>query len=211
MFIEVKYDYSNELNKIKYILENLPDLIAFDFEAANKCSKGEIKKLSELSYNILTDNIYQQINATGLSHPELTTITHLAVAWSKEDAFVVICDTEEIKNYVCNFLVTTDRHQLWHNCLYDFKFLLHSTNKLPINYEDTRLLAKCVDNNASSLFGKTGLKDLMGKFYGKWAEAKEADFVLEDMYDKTLIKYAATDACATYHLFEWIKKYFKWK
>ena len=200
--IKVNYTYSDEINTIKSTLEYLPNIIACDFEVANKYYKNEIEELKLLNYNILTDNINQQINANGLSHPSLTTITHFNIAWSDKDAFVCICKDLDIKNYIYEFLTTTKILQLWHNTCFDFKHIYYHTKKFPINFEDTMLLAKCLKNDANGMKGKVGLKELMGNYYGAWGQAREADFILENMYNETMLLYSATDACATYKLYE---------
>jgi hypothetical protein len=78
--IKVNYTYSDEIDTIKSTLKSLPSIIACDFEVANKYYKNKIEELKLLNYSILTDNINQQINANGLSHPSLTTITHFNIA-----------------------------------------------------------------------------------------------------------------------------------
>ena len=78
--IKVNYTYSDDINVIKEQLENLPSIIACDFEVSNKLTLTERNKLRATDYSVLTDNVNQQINANGLSHPSLTTITHFQVA-----------------------------------------------------------------------------------------------------------------------------------
>lgn len=80
MFIKVNYECISNATEACSRLNNLPNIFSADFETANKFSKTELDRLATLNYDILNDNIYQQINAIGLSHPELTTITHLSVA-----------------------------------------------------------------------------------------------------------------------------------
>ena len=45
----------------------------------------------------------------------------------------------------------------------------------------------------------------MAYAYGAWAIAKD-NFTLDEMYDENMIKYSATDACATYKLYQDILK-----
>lgn len=103
------------------------------------------------------------------------------------------------------FLTETTSTQIWHNASFDFKHIFYNTGKLPKNYIDTQLLAKCILNDADSFKDRTGLKDLMAYAYGDWAISKE-NFTLEEMYDENMIRYAATDSPATYRLYQDILK-----
>ena len=214
--IKVNYDYSNNLYKVKQWLDNLPNLFSADFEVSSKYTKKEKENfLYKINNNNLSFNdkriLLQKITSDGLSHPSLTTITHLSVAWSDRDSYVIICDSNPIKKLVYNFLTTTNKIQLWHNCCYDFKHILFNTGKLPINYIDTQLLAKSILNDANSFRDKTSLKELMAYAYGDWAISKD-NFTLEEMWDKNMIRYAATDSPATYKLYQDIMNDLnKWK
>lgn len=67
------------------------------------------------------------------------------------------------------------------------------------------LLAKCILNDANQFKNDVRLKSLMAYAYGAWAIAKD-NFTLDEMYDENMIKYSATDACATYKLYQDILK-----
>lgn len=208
--IPINYKYTNNAEEAETWLRELPELIACDFETASRfktttkeCLKLSVDRISDLKEKI---KISQYIESTGLSHPSLSTVTHLSIAWSDRDAIVLVCDNDTIIKTMYNYLVTTDNKQLWHNGgNFDFKFIYHHTKKLPKNYIDTLLLAKTLINDANANEARVNLKDLMGWKYGRWAQVKEGLFTLENMYNETMIKYAATDACATYSLYQDIK------
>ena len=208
--IQVNYQYTNNCYKAKLWLDNLPELFAADFEVASKWTVKEKEKIKntinthKLSFK-REKTLLQQLNADGLSHPSLTSITHLSVAKSNKDSYVIVCDNERIRSLILNFLITTDKKQLWHNSIFDFKHIFYHTKTLPKSYEDTQLLSKSLLNDANSFKDRIGLKELMGYAYGDWAIAKD-NFALEAMWDIKTIKYAAIDSCATYKLYEDIKE-----
>jgi len=215
--IVVNYEYTNNLYKAKKWLNSLPDLFAADFEVASKYTNKE-KDILKYSIDNYTNIPFadrriwlQKYNSNGLSHPGLTCITHLSVAWSNTDAYVIICDASNIRQLIYYFLTTTNKTQIWHNSIYDFRHILFHTGTVPDKYIDTQLLAKCLINDANPLKDKIGLKELMEYAYGEWAISKD-DFTLEEMWNKNTIKYAATDACATFMLYEDIQEEInKWK
>ena len=213
--IVVNYEYTNNLYKAKQWLNNLPDLFAADFEVASKFTKKqkEVLKLRlENCYNNEKQRILlQQITSDGLSHPSLTYITHLSIGWTDRDSYVIVCDTEQIRELILNFLVTTNKLQLWHNSVFDFKHIKYHTNVIPLNYLDTQLLARSILNDANSFNDRTSLKELMSYAYGEWALSKD-DFTLEEMWSESMIKYAATDSPATYKLYhDILEDLSKWK
>lgn len=206
-FVEsINYTYSSNLYTIMSTLNNLPDLIACDFETASKwtdAEKEEMKQfLSEYDEDIDREEkrqIRQFIESDGLSHPSLTYVTHLSIAWSPTDAFVAVLPTDLHRQRVLRWLATTDRKQIWHNLSFDGKHILYHTGGFPKNYEDTEVLAKTILNHVNTFEAKTGLKHLMGYKYGDWAVSAD-HFNLDSIFDETLIKYAGIDACATYAL-----------
>ena len=208
--IQVNYQYTNNCYKAKLWLDNLPELFAADFEVASKWTVKEKEKIKntintyKLSFK-REKTLLQQLNADGLSHPSLTSITHLSIAKSNKDSYVIVCDNERIRSLILNFLITTDKKQLWHNSIFDFKHIFYHTKALPKSYEDTQLLSKSLLNDANSFKDRTGLKELMGYAYGDWAIAKD-NFALETMWDIKTIRYSAIDSCATYKLYEDIKE-----
>ena len=214
--IKVNYKYTNNMYEAQQWLDTLPDLFAADFETASKYTKAQKELIKyRLDYFKLSDDkrrtYLQQLTSNGLSHPSLTVITHLSIGWTDKDSFVIVCDTPQMRRLVCNFLTTTDKTQLWHNGVFDFKHIFFNTKKLPKNFIDTQLLAKSILNDADSFRDRTGLKDLMAYAYGDWAVSKD-DFTLEEMWEESMIRYAATDSCATIRLYKDILEDLgKWK
>lgn len=204
--IVVNYEWTTSYSLAAEWLEALPDLFAADFEVASKYTKREKEVFKyRLDHRKLSDEEYrlnlQALMSDGLSYPELTVVTHLSVGWSDRDSKVIVCNNDAIRELVFNFLVTTNKTQIWHNASFDFKHIFFNTNKIPKNYIDTQLLAKCILNDADSLRDRTGLKELMAYAYGDWGISKE-NFTLEEMYDESMIRYAATDSPATYKLYQ---------
>ena len=217
--INVEYTVINNLEKIKKFLNTLPKLFACDFETASKFTLKEKENFKQL-YDSSCDkferiSLLQKIESNGLSHPSLSCITHLGIAYSEDTSTIILCDTEEIRQYIYNWLISVDSKQIWHNTLFDFKHILYHTSKVPKNYVDTKLLAKCLLNNANNLKAKVGLKGLMGWKYGDWGLKKDEEgevFTLETMYDEKKLQYTATDPCATYSLyFDMMNEITKWK
>ena len=204
--IVVNYEYTNNLYKAKQWLNNLPDLFAADFEVASKYTRRQkdlIKhRLDNYKLSFEKERVLlQQLTSDGLSHPSLTVITHLSVGWTDRDSKVIVCDTERIRMLVLEFLISTEKEQLWHNCVFDFKHIFYHTGVLPQKYIDTQLLAKSLLNDADSFKDRTGLKDLMQYKYGTWAISKD-DFTLEEMWNPATIEYSAIDSCATFGLYQ---------
>lgn len=208
--IKIKYHYTNNNYTAYRWLINLPNLFAADFETASKYTQQEKntflyrlqnQKLSFEEHRLLL----QKYTSNGLSHPSLSVITHFSMAYSNTEGFVIICDNDNIRKLVCNFLVTTDKTQIWHNACFDFLRIHYLTNRVPKNYLDTQLMAKSLLNNANPLKDKTGLKELMEYAYGDWAVSKDS-FTLEEMWKEETIRYSATDSCATFKLYEDIQK-----
>ena len=204
--IVVNYEYTNNLYKAKQWLSNLPDLFAADFEVASKYTKKQKDLIKHRldNYKLAFEKervLLQQLTSDGLSHPSLTVITHLSVGWTDRDSKVIVCDTERIRMLVLDFLISTTKQQLWHSCVFDFKHIFYHTGVLPQDYIDTQLLAKSLLNDADSFKDRTGLKELMSYAYGSWAVAKES-FTLEEMWDENMLRYTATDPCATYKLYQ---------
>ena len=91
---------------------------------------------------------------------------------------------------------------------YDFRQIHYRTGKFPLNFEDTQLLAKCILNHVETYKAKAGLKELAGHRYGDWGISAD-NFSLSQMHEPHVIRYAATDACATYWLWNSIHNYLK--
>lgn len=194
------------------LLNSLPSVIACDFETASKYSDSDKLQL-QAELDLLEDKktdyalaLKQRIASTGLSHPSMVDITHLSVAYSESEAYVIITDTPKLRSLILNWLVTTDRLQIWHNASYDFRLVYHATNKFPPNYEDSQIFAKTLLNHVEVHKANTGLKHLMGWRFGSWAVAADS-FNLSRMYDEDVLLYAATDAVSTLCLYNELRAY----
>ncbi|MGD8306179.1 MAG: hypothetical protein PVF17_05965, partial [Ignavibacteria bacterium] len=141
-------------------------------------------------------------------HPSHTVLTHCSIAISDNEAYVFILDNKKITNRVLNFLINTPIRQVWHNASYDFRQIQYRTGKFPILYEDTQIYAKTILNHVETWKANTGLKELAGHKYGAWGISVD-NFTKEQMYEEHVLKYAATDACATYWLYNSINNYVK--
>ena len=204
-----------QTNDAKEALEWLTSLtvpiVACDFEAASKYTdeeKEEFKKQLETAGRLDKHILQQRIDSSGLSHPSLSRLTHMSLAYSETEAYVFLFDNQEIQDAVLNWIVTTPIKQVWHNLCFDGKHILHNTGKLPIDYEDSQVLAKTLLNHVDNSKSATGLKHLMGYKFGAWAVSSD-NFTLANMYSPELIHYAAIDACATLTLWNEITSFLK--
>ena len=206
--IEVQYEYTNDAKTAQGWLDNLPDLIACDFETSVRYTKEEQAKAKELSLLqeiAKLERIKQQAiaKASALGHPYHCTITHCSIAWSEKDAFVFIIDAQPIADTVLQFLTTTLRKQVWHNYGYDGRFIRYYADGDAPDIEDTQIMAKTIINHVEVFKAKTGLKDLAGAWYGDWGISSDS-FDVSQQYKEYVLKYAAIDACATWKLFQYL-------
>lgn len=128
------------------------------------------------------DTVAVDFETNGLQLPMFNDITMLSIGWNLLKSTVIVFKTEEIKHYVLNWLVTTNCRQVWHNALYDVRFIHWFTKKMPKNIEDSMLLAQVYKNNVDVMKRKSGLKNIAGPLYGDWARAKTSF----DLYDNSL-------------------------
>jgi len=211
--IQVNYDSTNNINKADTWLRFLDTkpLVSCDFEVALKYTPEELayyKSVFNDPNSSKRDYRAAQaiLNATALDHPSHTVLTHLSVAWSDSDAYVFILDNSRITKRILYWLTHTLTTQVWHNASYDFRQIHYRTGKFPLNYEDSQLKAKCILNHVETHKAKVGLKQLAGANYGDWGISAD-NFDVSQMYQPHVLKYAATDACATYWLWNSINTY----
>ena len=186
-------------------------IVACDFETASRYTdeeKEEFKAQLEAASRLDKHILQQRIDSSGLSHQSLSRLTHMSLAYSETEAYVFIFDNQEIQDAVLNWVVTTPIKQVWHNLCFDGKHILHNTGRLPIDYEDSQILAKTLLNHVDNSKSATGLKHLMGYKFGAWAVSSD-NFTLANMYSPELIHYAAIDACATLTLWNEITSFLK--
>lgn len=209
--IKVEFESTNDPVIAYNWLNSLPDTFSSDFETAIRYTDKEVteakEKMLDTKFSKKERVAYQVIaNATALGHPYHCTITHCSVAYSNKNAYVFIIDSQEIADTVLGFLTSTEKKQVWHNYCYDGKFLCYYANGNAKNVEDTQVLSKTLINHVQVFKAKTGLKHLMGEFYGDWGISAD-NFTLAQQHDPEVIKYAAIDACATFKLWEHLNEF----
>lgn len=209
--ITVEYQSTSNAAEAKKWLNSLPPLFSADFETAIRYTDEEVEeakiKMLDLELPKKERIAFQVIaKATALGHPYHCTITHCSIAYSDKDSYVFIIDNQEIADVVLGFLTSTESVQIWHNYCYDGKFLCYYANGNAKNVEDTQILAKTLINHVEIFKAKTGLKHLMGEFYGDWGISAD-NFTLAQQYDESVLKYAAIDACATFKLWEHLNEF----
>lgn len=209
--INVTYEAVTSLYRANQILQSLDvPLIACDFETAITLTDSERAELVALLDTDLPRleriRIQARLDATALDHPSYSTITHFQLAHSEDFAYVFIINSPQMLRRIVTWLVTTPIKQVWHNATYDFSRIYYYTQRFPQNYEDTAILAKCILNHVNTNLATVGLKELAGARYGSWAVAPDS-FDLSQQYDEKLLLYSATDACATYWLWNSIQRH----
>lgn len=210
-YIDVEYESTNDPKVAQQWLDSLPDLFSADFEAAIRYTPEEVEEAKE---KMLDSKIskrerikYQAIaKATALGHPSHCTITHCSIAYSKKNAYVFIIDSQDMADVVLGFLVTTRKKQVWHNYGYDGRLIRYYMGCDVIDIEDTAILTKTLVNHVDVLKAVVGLKQLMGAYYGDWG-ISEDNFDISQQYEEDVLKYAATDACATYYLWDHLNEF----
>lgn len=213
--IQVNYQVTsnvNEADRWLRFLETQP-LIACDFEVAIRYTSDELAYFQsivddESQPKLARIDARSKLQATALDHPSHTTLTHLSVAWSESNAYVFILDNVKITRRILYWLTHTEVKQVWHNLSFDARQIHYRTGLFPINYEDSQLAAKCILNHVETYKAKTGLKELAGHMFGDWGISAD-NFTLAQMYEPHVLKYAATDACACYWLWNSIQTYIK--
>jgi len=183
------------------------DTIACDFETASKYSSTSCQKELKTKLSTCTDDkeitkLVQKIEATGLSYPKLTTITHISIAVDEETSYVLPVTSETLDKEICNWLVTTDKKQIWHNATFDLKIVYDRTSKFPKTIvDDTMLMWKTILNDANSEKAEVGLKTLAKEVYGNWGEGISNLFTVDNILNENVIYYAGIDTMATFYLF----------
>lgn len=204
-YINVKYEWTDKLNTVKEWLSNIKEPTVFDFEVAPKYYQTEKNEVSIKFKNNkdIQDTDYKIMYCDGLSNCYDTVLTHLGFSNKEDKGYVIVMLNKEVRDYVLNYLVTSDILQIYHKAEFDFKHILFYTNKFPKNYVDTRQLVKNKINNVDNFKGSTKLEVLMSKYYGKWKTGMK--YIIENAYNDDIIEYTAKDVCATYKLYKLLK------
>ena len=137
--LDVKVDYTKDIDEARQWLHNLPDTFTYDSET------------------------------TGLEHPSREEITMYSFASNETTAFVISNETPEMQDMVMDFLVSTEKTMIIHNIQFDVKWIRYLTGKFPKSMEDSQLLAWSYLNHANTFLAKTGLKHLAKIVYRDWA------------------------------------------
>lgn len=209
--IKVTYKATSDAEQAKQWLSELPDLFAADFETAVRYSEEQIKEAKALMADAEIPKIervkHQAIaNASALGHPSHCTITHCSVAASEDEGIVFIIDNQAIADVVLDFLVETDKTQVWHNYCYDGRLLRYYHRQDAKNVEDTQVFAKTLINHVETFKARTSLKELAGAWYGDWAISAD-NFTVEQQHEPHVLHYAAIDACATFKLWGYLNEF----
>lgn len=216
--ITVKSEWTNVPIIANKWLRSIKGPVACDFEVALKYKSKHMQEMKD-RYEAIKDNdnyffeakeLYAKIKATALSHPSHCYITHFSFAEAEDNAKVIVINNQKMAKLVLTWLITTNVTQIWHNASFDFKHIYYHTNKFPKNYEDTQIASKCLLNHVETYKANTGLKELMGVYYGKWAVTADY-FSRDEIYNKDLIHYAAIDSAATYKLWLSLQEYLQEK
>ena len=196
---------------IKKALKELDktSLLSFDCETQSRYSIDQKKEAKELLKDELgyEDTKFCKLVArsSGLSNPRLIKVTHFLFGTSRSDAVILIANSRKTELLIYNWLAKYKGKVIIHNALFDLKIMYERVGKLPIDYEDTQLLAKTLINNVDDWQAKTGLKHLMSSFFDpKWELIDTYDVV--DFKDESFLRYCAIDAAATYKLWEDIQE-----
>ena len=200
------YESSYMIYKRLKELEYQP-LLAFDIETRSIYTNKEVKEastlLKEVKYLSREDLILCKTvaDSSGLSHPKLSRITHIALSSNKEECDIFIPQNPKL---LLNWLVGYKGKLLIWNSLFDLKHVHYHTGKFPIDYEDPMLLLKSLINDAQEYKARVGLKEFMGSYYDpKWSMYEE--YNIENPKDKTFLDYIAIDGAATYYAWELLK------
>lgn len=210
--ITVTYKHTSNVYEANQLIREISQypLFTADFEVATKYTQADLDsyrlELESCTNKRRRQQLHSRLNATALDHPSHCTLTHCSIAISESEAYVFILDNPRITNRILNFLVTTPIKQVWHNASFDFKHIYYQTGKMPIDYEDTQIFAKTILNHVEVQQAQTGLKQLAGTPYGAWG-ISEDNFTTDAYYEPKMLLYSATDACATYWLWNSINRY----
>jgi len=186
-------------------------ILSFDTETAGVYSKAERAEAAEYlkEENIPVDSrsLALQVEANcGLSFPSLVSVTHFIFGISEDYSVVLICSNPQLEIHIWNWIAEYEGRLIVHNSLFDLKIMYHRIGRMPKDYDDSQLLAKCLTNNAEVYKCKVGLKDLMGSYYDPmWILVDE--YEPANLKDPKFLMYAAIDGAATMKLWNDIQEH----
>jgi hypothetical protein len=147
----------------------------------------------------MDDTIACDFETTGLKRTD--TITHLSIADSETSSVVLVCADNTTTQKALEWLISSEKTQVWHNALFDLSVIYRATGELPRAYEDTQLMWAVINNHVELDKRRVSLKHLAGPVYRDWAISSDL-FSQENLYNLNLIKYASIDSSATYYLYK---------
>jgi len=218
--IHPTYTLASSHYRIKQLLNELSSysLLSFDTETRSVYSKEERSiasklveqwkkdKQAESNYTRSEQRLIRQIaRSSGLSYPELVQITHFIFGISETHSYIFICTDPQIEFTIWNWLSNYSGKLVIHNSLFDLKIMYNRIGKLPSNYDDTQLMARCLLNDADEFESKVGLKHLMADYYDpKWSLLAE-DYEISDLKSETFLQYCSIDGCGTWKLYHMLQ------
>lgn len=211
--IKVSYKVVSTKWHIEKMLSELShkEILSLDTETRGLYSKKERKEATEYlkreNIPVNQKRIALQIEAnSGLSFPSLIAVTHFVFGLSEDESVILICTNPSLEIYIWNWIAEYNGLLLIHNTLYDLKIMYHRIRKLPKNYEDTQLLAKCLTNHVNVWKCKVGLKDLMGSYYDpSWSLLD--DYEPDNLKDPKFLQYGSIDGAAVIKLWNDIQEH----
>ena len=199
------YKIRNELPKIFAA----HSMLSFDCETRSVYEKElRTEAKTYLKDAPTSDSYYKQARivseSSGLSFPSIVKTTHFILGISKNKVYTVICKTPEMELFIWNLVADYAGMFLVHNSGFDFKICKQRTGKLPKNFTDTQLLAKCLINHVDIWKSKVGLKELVGDYYPpSWA--LYSDYEPADYKNPDFLKYCGWDGSAVWTVYELMK------
>jgi hypothetical protein len=213
--IKVEYEVHSTMWHIKKCLQELQNVPMLSFDTETRGVYTPVERYEAKEY-LKKENIpvnektlaLQVANNSGLSFPTLVNVTHFVFGLTDHSSIVIICDRPQLEKIIWNWIAQYPGKMLVHNTLYDLKIMYSRVGKLPKDYEDTALLAKCMTNNSATWKAKVGLKDLMASYYDpKWALMDDYEPI--NLKDPGFLMYAAIDGAATVKLWNDIQEYLR--
>ena len=193
-------------------LESLP-IISYDCETQSIYTPEEKKEAKHL-LDKHSDDLDPEdkklsklvANSSGLSHPAIVKVTHFIFGISESESIILIAYDYATELTIMKWLITYTGKLLVHNSTFDLKLVYDRTQRFPVDYEDTQLLAKCYINDTDEYKARVGLKLLMGDYYDpKWTLIDTYD--VEDYLDENFLRYCAIDGASVMLLWEQLQEY----
>jgi len=212
--ISVRYTVHNTLYSITKELRRLrlTPVLGFDVECRSAYTAEEIQEAKDLLKKPeLLDAahiVHMKLVAksSGLSYPSIIRTTHFIFGLSEEESVILIAHDDKTEMLIWNWLVEYKGKLLIHNAMFDLKICKERTGRLPVDFEDTMLLAKTYINNAENWKAKTGLKELVGGYYTpKWSMFE--DYNIKNFNDPNFLQYCAIDGAAVVKLWNQLKEH----